>query len=99
MLNCTQLNLLKRQYPRYVFVLSKLVLLVIFLISVTNFIISLIAVSLSVHAVHEALIPANSSDFEAVLHAFLIDFGCTSFRFKTMSFFWCKMIVDHKSIL
>lgn len=97
-LNCTQLNLLKRQYPRYVFVLSKLALLVIFLVNAANFIISLIAVTLSVHDVHEALIPANSSDFE-VVNAFLIDFGVTSFRFKTMSFFWCKMIVDHKSIL
>ena len=97
-LNCTQLNLLKRQYPRYVFVLSKLALLVIFLVNVANFIISLIAVTLSVHGVHEALIPANSSDLE-VVNAFLIDFGVTSFRFKTMSFFWCKIIVDHKSIL
>lgn len=97
-LNCTQLNLLKRQYPKYVFVLSKLALLVIFLVNAANFIISLIAVTLSVHDVHEALIPVNSSNFE-VVNAFLIDFGVTSFRFKTMSFFWCKMIVDHKSIL
>ena len=97
-LNCTQLNLLKRQYPKYVFVLSKLALLVIFLVNAANFIISLIAVTLSVHDVHEALIPVNSSNFE-VVNAFLIDFGVTSFRFKTMSFFWSKMIVDHKSIL
>ena len=97
-LNCTQLNLLKRQYPRYVFVLSKLALLVIFLVSATDFIISLTAATMSVHNVHEALIPANSSDFK-VINAFLIDFGVTSFRFKTMNFIWCKMIVDHKSIL
>ena len=44
-LNCTQLNFLKRQYPRFVFVLSKLALLVIFLVNITNFIISLLAVS------------------------------------------------------
>ena len=97
-LNCTQLNLLKRQYPRYVFVLCKLALLVIFLVNVANFIISLIAISMRVHDVHEALIPENSSDIE-VVNAFLIDFGVTSFRFKTMSFFWGKMIVDHKQIL
>jgi len=97
-LNCTQLNLLKRQYPKYVFVLSKLALLVIFLVNVTNFIISLIAVSIRVHDVHDALTPTNSSYFE-VVNAFLIDFGVTSFRFKTMSLFWSKMIVDHKSIL
>lgn len=97
-LNCTQLNLLKRQHPRYVFVLSKLTLLVIFLVNVTNFIISLLSVSLNVRDVHDALIPENSSDFE-VVHAFLMDFGVTSFRFKTMSFFWSKMFVDHKSIL
>ena len=98
MLNCTQLNLLKRQYPRYVFVLSKLALLVIFLVNATDFIISVIAVTMKVHDVHEALIPANSSDLK-VINAFLIDFGVSSFRFKTMNFFWCKMIVDHKSIL
>ena len=95
-LNCTQLNLLKRQYPRYVFVLSKLALLAIFLINITNFIIALLAVSRSVPGVHKAMIPANSSDFE-VVNAFIIDFGVTSFRFKTMSFFWCKLIVDHES--
>ena len=98
LLNYTQLNLLKRQYPRFVFVLSKLALLAIFLVNITNFIIALLAVSRSVPAVHKALIPTNASDFE-VVNAFLIDFGVTSFRFKTMSFFWCKMIVDHKSIL
>ena len=97
-LKCTQLNFLKRQYPRFVFVLSKLTLLVIFLVNITNFIISLLAVSRSVPAVHKALIPTNSSDFE-VVNAFIIDFGVTSFRFKTMSFFWCKLIVDYKSIL
>jgi len=97
-LSCTQLNLLKRQYPRYVFVLSKLTLLVLFLVSVTNFIISLVAVSMSVSDSREALITTNSSDFE-VVHTFLFEFGVTSFRFKIMSFFWCKMIVDHKSIL
>lgn len=97
-LNCTQLNLLKRQYPKYVFVLSKLTLLVLFLVHVANFVISLIAFSLSVHDVHDALIPANSSEFK-VVHTLLSDFGVSSFRFKIMSFFWCKMIVDHKSIL
>ena len=97
-LNFTQLNLLKRQYPRFVFVLSRLTLLVIFLVNIANFILSLIAVSLSIHDVHEKLVPTNSSDFE-VVNGFLIQFGVTSFRFKTMSFFWCKMIVDHKSIL
>ena len=97
-LNCTQLNLLKRQYPKYVFVLSKLALLVLFLVYVTNFVISLITFSLRVHDVHEELIPENSSEFKFV-HDFLSDFGTTSFRFKIMSFFWCKMIDDHNSIL
>ena len=97
-LNCTQLNLLKRQYPRYVFVLFKLTLLVLFLVHVTNFIISLIAFSLRVHDVHEGLIPENSSNFE-VVHTFLSDFGVASFRFKITSFFWHKMIADHKSVL
>jgi len=92
-LNCTHLNLLKRQYPIYVFVLSKLTLLVLFLVYVTNFLISLVAFSLRVHDVYEALIPEDSS------HTFLNDFGITSFRFKIMSFFWYKVFVDHKSIL
>ena len=97
-LNYTQLNLLKCQYPKYVFFLSKLALLAIFLVNISNFIVALLAVSRSVPGVHKAPIPANSSDFE-VVNAFIIDFGVTSFRFKTMSFFWCKLIVDHESFL
>ncbi|XP_078371139.1 uncharacterized protein LOC144654790 isoform X1 [Oculina patagonica] len=97
-LNYTHLNFLKRRYPRYVFTISKLSLLVIFVVNFTNFVTSLLAVTLNVHDFHQALTAKNSTDFK-VIHGFLGEFGVTGFRFKLMSFFWSKMFVDHKSIL
>lgn len=71
--------------------------LVIFLVNVVNFIIFFIVVILSVYDVYDVLILVNLLNFE-VVNVFLIDFGVMSFRFKIMSFFWFKMIVDYKSI-
>ena len=97
-LNYTHLNFLKHHYPSYVFSISKLALLVIFVVNFTNFVISLLAVTLNVRGFHEALKEGSSSDFE-VIQVFLQEFGVTSFRFKIMSFFWRRMFVDNKSIL
>lgn len=96
-LNYTQLNFLKRQYPIYVFVLSKLTVLVIFLVNFTNFVISLIAVTWNVQGFPQAISSGNSSDFN-VISTLLQDFGVTSFRFKVMSFFWSKLFIDDKCI-
>ncbi|XP_078344953.1 uncharacterized protein LOC144630470 [Oculina patagonica] len=97
-LNYTQLNFLKSEYPTYIFVLSKLTLLVLFIVSLVNLLATLLSLTVEVHQMHLAMGSQNSLNFEMV-NELLRDFGSTTFRFKLMSFFWQKLFIDDKNIL
>lgn len=90
-LNYTQLNYLKRQYPFYVFVLSKLTLLVIFIESFNNFILSFLSLTLKVGDIHRAVKLEQLSDVE-IIYDIIRVFSTTVFRPKIMSFFWKKNV-------
>ncbi|CAH3156949.1 unnamed protein product, partial [Pocillopora meandrina] len=92
-LNYTQLNFLKRQYPSYIFVLSKLSALVLFAISLMNLLATILELT-----VHRSMGAQHSEYFE-MINDLLRDFGTTTFRFKMTSFFWQKLFIDDKNIL
>ena len=97
-LNYTQLNFLKRQYPSYIFVLSKLSVLVLFAISLMNLLATILELTAQVHKVHRSMGAQHSEYFE-MINDLLRDFGTTTFRFKMTSFFWQKIFIDDKNIL
>ena len=96
-LNYTQLNFLKRQYPSYIFVLSKLSVLVLFAISLMNLLATILELTVQVHKVHRFIGVQHSEYFEMIND--LRDFGTTTFRFKMTSFFLQKLFIDYKNIL
>lgn len=96
-LNCTRLTVLWHQYPKTVFVFSKLTLLVVSIVNFSNFLISLLQLTLKVEDFHREEIK-NSSDIQLVYNV-LHKFGTTFFDFKIMNFFWQKLFVDDKNIL
>ena len=93
-LNYTQLNFLKRQYPSYIFVLSKLSVLVLFAISLMNLLATILELTVQVHKVHRFIGVQHSEYFE-MINDLLRDFG----RFKMTSFFVQKLFIDYKNIL
>ena len=97
-LNYTQLNFLKRQHPNYIFVLSKLSVLVLFAISLMNLLATILELTVQVHKVHRSMGAQHSEYFE-MINDLLRDFGTTTFRFKMTSFFWQKLFIDDKNIL
>ena len=97
-LNYTQLNFLKRQYPNFIFVLSKLSVLVLFAISLMNLLATILELTVQVHKVHRSTGAQRSVHFE-MINDLLRDFGTTTFRFKMTSFFWQKLFIDDKNIL
>ena len=97
-LNYTQLNFLKRQYPSYIFVLSKLSVLVLFAISLMNLLATILELTVQVHKVHRFIGVQHSEYFE-MINDLLRDFGTTNFRFKMTSFFLQKRFIDYKNIL
>ncbi|XP_022808850.1 uncharacterized protein LOC111345827 [Stylophora pistillata] len=97
-LNYTQLNFLKRQYPSYIFVLSKLTVLVLFGISLLNLLATILELTVEVHKVHRTIDAKRSVHFE-MINDLLREFGTTTFRFKLTSFFWQKLFTDDKNIL
>ena len=97
-LNYTQFNFLKSEYPTYVFVLSKLTLFVLFIVTLVNLFATLLALTVEVHNMYQAPGAENSLDLE-FFNKLLRDFGSTTFRFKLMSFFWQKLFIDDRNIL
>ena len=97
-LNYTQLNFLKRQYPNFIFVLSKLSVLVLFAISLMKLLATILELTVQVHKVHRSTGARRSVHFE-MINDLLRDFGTTTFRFKMTSFFWQKLFIDDKNIL
>ena len=97
-LNYTQLNFLKRQYPSYIFVLSKLSVLVLFAAFLMNLLATILELTVQVHRVHRSMGEQHSEYFE-MINDLLRDFGTTTFRFKITSFFWQKLFIDDKNIL
>ena len=97
-LNYTQLNFLKRQYPNFIFVLSKLSVLVLFATSLMNLLATILELTVQVHKVHRSTGAQRSVHFE-MINDLLRDFGTTTFRFKMTSFFWQKLFIDDKNIL
>ena len=97
-LNYTQLNFLKGHYPTYVFVLSKLTVLMLFTVSLISLLATILELTVQVHKVHRALGAQNSLHFK-MINDLLRDFGTTTFRFKLTSFFWQKLFTDDKNIL
>ena len=65
-LNYTQLNFLKRQYPSYIFVLSKLSVLVLFAISLMNLLATILELTVQVHKVHRSMGAQHSEYFEMI---------------------------------
>lgn len=97
-INYSQFNLLKRRYHTFVFILSKLTLLVIFIESFNNFILSILTLALKVEDIHRAVKKEELSDIE-IIYDILRVFSTTTFRLKIMNFFWKKLFVDNKNIL
>ena len=97
-LNYTQLNFLKCQYPSYIFVLSKLSVLVLFAISLMNLLATILELTVQVHKAHRSMGAQHSEYFE-MINDLLRDSGTTTFRFKITSFFWQKLFIDDKNIL
>ena len=97
-LNYTQLNFLKSEYSTYVFVLAKLTLFVLFIVSLVNLLATLLALTVEVRRMSHALGTTNSLNLE-IVNELLRDFGATTFRYKLMSFFWQKLFIDDRNIL
>lgn len=97
-LNYTQLNFLKSGYPTYVFVLSKLTLFLLFFVSLTNLLATLLALTVEVHNFRQEAGDEYSLSLK-MFNELLQDFGSTTFRFKLMNFFWQKLFIDDKNIL
>ena len=93
-LNYTQLNLLKRHYPKFVFVLCKLTLLVIVIECFVIFIMSFISMLIDRHVV-------KADEFSVFVKTseILRQVSVVFFRLKIMSFFWQKLFIDNKNIL
>ena len=94
-LNYTQFNLLKGKYPIFVFVLSKMTLLVIFIECFNNFILSFLSLTLKIEDIHRAVKIEKLSDIE-IIYDILRVFSTTTFRLKIMSFFWNKLFNDNR---
>ena len=97
-LNYTQLNFLKSHFPTYVFVLSKLTLLLLFFVCLTNLLATLLALTVEVHQFHQSVGDKFSLSLQ-MINDLLRDFGSTTFRFKLMNFFWQKLFIDDRNIL
>ena len=97
-LNYMQLNFLKRQYPSYIFVLSKLSVMVLFAISLMHLLATILDITVQVHKVHRFIGLQHLEYFE-MINDLLRDFGTTTFRFKMTSFFLQKLFIDYKNIL
>ena len=65
-LNHTQLNFLKRQYPSYIFVLSKLSVLVLFAISLMNLLATILELTVQFHKAHRSMGAQHSEYFEMI---------------------------------
>ena len=96
-LNYTQLKMLKNNYPKFVFVLSKLALFVFVVECLVSFAMSFLSMLLKVEEIPnlgkgEKLGVMRTSD---ILRQVSVAF-C---RLKILSFFWQKLFVDDKNIL
>ena len=96
-LNYTQLKMLKNNYPKFVFVLSKLALFVFVVECLVSFAMSFLSMLLKVEEIPnlgkgEKLGVMRTSD---ILRQVSVAF----FRLKILSFFWQKLFVDDKNIL
>ena len=95
--NYTQLKMLKNNYPKFVFVLSKLALFVFVVECLVSFAMSFLSMLLRVEEIPnlgkgEKLGVMRTSD---ILRQVSVAF----FRLKILSFFWQKLFVDDKNIL
>ena len=95
--NYTQLKMLKNNYPKSVFVLSKLALFVFVVECLVSFAMSFLSMLLKVEEIPnlgkgEKLGVMRTSD---ILRQVSVAF----FRLKILSFFWQKLFVDDKNIL
>ena len=95
--NYTQLKMLKNNYPKSVFVLSKLALFVFVVECLVSFAMSFLSMLLKVEEIPnlgkgEKLDVMRTSD---ILRQVSVAF----FRLKILSFFWQKLFVDDKNIL
>lgn len=97
-LNYTRLDSLKQKYPTYVFILSKITVLVFFIVTFINLMATLLALSVEIREMHKTDRAKNSLDLDTI-NELLEVFGTTTFRIKLMKFFWEKFFIDDRKIL
>ena len=96
-LNFTELETIRHNYPIYVFIFSKLTLVTFFLENLLNFVISLLQFAENVEDFTQE--EMKTSVDAQVIYCFLHKFATTYFSMKIASFFWQKLFNDDVNLL
>ena len=91
-LNFTELETIRHNYPIYVFIFSKLTLVTLFLENLLSFVISLLQFAENVEDFTQEEL--KSSVDAQVIYCFLHKFATTYFNMTIASFFWQKLFND-----
>lgn len=96
-LNFTELETIRHNYPIYVFIFSKLTLVTFFLENLLNFVVSLLQFAENVEDFTQE--EMKTSLDAQVIYCFLHKFATTYFSMKIASFFWQKLFNDDVNLL
>ena len=96
-LNFTELETIRHNYPIHVFIFSKLTLVTFFLENLLSFVVSLLQFAEDVEDFTQE--EMKSSVDAQVIYCFLHKFATTYFSMKIASFFWQKLFNDDDNLL